>query len=1010
MRNFSPSGETSVHHPEAAEDILRRLDRAVRRSPVEPVVPPDRDGGRYEDFISNAPIGIYRVSRSGQLLLSNPALVRMLGRASLEDLMSENGSGPFSHTARGRFWSRVEKEQEVKGYESDWGRSDGSTVYLREHARAICDRNQEVLWFEGMLEDISDRRAAEKQLRAEREFTSAVIDTAASLVVILDLEGRVVRFNQACEALSGYSVHEMAGRHLWDVLYPPDQREGVRERFGRLLAGEFPAKHECCWHARNGKVHWIDWSDSALLDQSGSLRHIVSIGIDITDRKATEDALRASERRYRELFESATDVIYRMTLDGRIVQVNAAAEKLTGYKRDQIHDQSQFLTPRQIETTRQLLDARLRGAPSTPYELPIRAADGCTKYLDLMVSIGYEGGKPVEFLGIGRDVTWRKEAEEFERCRRAILEMAARHEPPAAVMCKLTELLQAQFPNSRCTVEMPDLEPGNALPPAAENLPLYEAIREEDPDYAAGYRRRWRMPVISSANCLLGLITLATPRVELPTDMESDRLANVVKQAALTIERHMMIETARWSAQHDKLTGLANRELFEQHLQESIDRSNNGQKPFAVFYADLDRFKIVNYTLGQDVGDSLLKAVAERLSGFLGGRGLVARMGGDEFTILIETIQNRDEADLLGRELLACFETPFAASRQELFVSASVGCSIYPWDGEDAQTLRRNADTAMYRAKESGRNRFMQFAPLMIAGLDRRLKIQNELHRALERRELTLHYQPQHDLNDDRMIGVEALLRWNSRDLGPVSPMEFIRVAEESGLIVEIGTWVLKQACRQCRSWYDAGHPIRVAVNVSAWQFARTDFVETVQTAVLEAGIPPQLLELELTETVLMRGCAEANSDLERLRHLGVEISIDDFGTGYSSLAYLQHLPIHALKIDLSFVRAIRDEESIPPLILAITALARGLNLNVIAEGVEHSYQARVLRRAGCHRIQGYLYGRPVPAEDLSRMLSADCRPSAFVSGRHHALPGVIALAGRDVQAAAPHPDLQLVK
>ena len=274
-------------------------------------------------------------------------------------------------------------------------------------------------------------------------------------------------------------------------------------------------------------------------------------------------------------------------------------------------------------------------------------------------------------------------------------------------------------------------------------------------------------------------------------------------------------------------------------------------------------------------------------------------MGGDEFTVLIDSVRSREEADSLAQKLLGCFETPFDAAGQELFVSASIGCSMHPWDGEDVQTLRRNADTAMYRAKGSGRNRFLQFAPVMIAGLERRLKIQNQLHRALERGELSLFYQPQHDLKDDRMIGVEALLRWTCRDLGAISPGEFIPVAEESGLIVEIGTWVLNEACRQSRRWQDSGHPLRVAVNVSAWQFARPDFVETVQAALRESGIPPELLELELTETVLMQESGEARADLERLRSMGVQVSIDDFGTGYSSLTYLQRLPIQSLKIDL---------------------------------------------------------------------------------------------------------------
>jgi diguanylate cyclase (GGDEF)-like protein/PAS domain S-box-containing protein len=905
----------------------------------------------------------------------------MLGRSSLEEFLGENGRSPFSAKARGRFWLRLEREREIQGYESEWLRSDGSRVYLREHARAIRGPDQEVLWYEGTLEDISDRRAAEKQIQAERDFTSAVIDAAATLVVILDREGCVVRFNQACEALSGYSLHEVAGRPLWEILSPPDERDKVRECYKKLTAGEFPGKHECSWLVKSGNLRRIEWSDSALLDEHGGIRNAISMGIDVTERRAIEDALRQSESRYRELFESASDVIYRMTVDGRILQVNAAAERLTGYSRDQIHHQAQFLTPEYWAASTQRLEAKLKGTPSSQFELPIKTASGNTVYLDLRATVSYENGQPVEILGIGRDITWRKLSEEFERGRRTILEMAARYEPLPAVMQKLRQLLEAQFPESRCTIDVIPVAPGSLPPSGAGAKPVYEPIEPGSPEFDCGYRMKWRMPVLSNGNGQLAFITLATSRIQSPTAQESDRLATAVKLAALTIEHRMMTEGGQWNAQHDKLTGLANRELFEQRVQQAIDSSTDRNQPFAIFYADLDRFKIINDTLGQEVGDSLLNAVAERLSRRVAGRGLVARMGGDEFTVLINPVWNRQEADSLARLLLSCFETAFDAGGQELFVSASIGCSMYPWDGEDVQTLRRNADTAMYRAKGSGRNRFLQFAPVMISGLERRLKIQNELHRALERGELNLFYQPQHDLKDDRMIGVEALLRWTSRDLGAVSAGEFIPVAEESGLIVEIGTWVLKEACQQCRRWYDGGHPLRVAVNVSAWQFARPDFVETVQNVLCETGISAELLELELTETVLMQGCGEARVDLERLRQMGVQVSIDDFGTGYSSLAYLQHLPIHSLKIDLSFVRSISEDEKIPPLIRAITALAHGLNIDVIAEGVERHYQARVLRRAGCDRVQGYLYGRPVPADELTRLLKTDCRPSVIANG-----------------------------
>jgi diguanylate cyclase (GGDEF)-like protein len=548
-------------------------------------------------------------------------------------------------------------------------------------------------------------------------------------------------------------------------------------------------------------------------------------------------------------------------------------------------------------------------------------------------------------------------------------------------MGRLARLLEGHFHGSVCTIDVTCAPPGGSGPRVlpAPSSPLFEKVEEGTPEYAFGFRSRWHIPVASREHGKLAVIDILTPREQPPSHQEDEILAGKVRLATLAIEHHLMTEGIQWTAQHDRLTGLANRELFEERLRLAIAASNNGNQPLAIFFIDLDRFKLVNDTLGHEVGDLLIQAVGQRLSERVRAKGFVARMGADEFMVLMNPVWTRDEAEEVGHSLLSCFETELDAGGQELFVSASIGCALYPWDGEDVQTLRRNADTAMYRAKASGRNRFVQFAPVMTAGLARRLKIQNELHRALERGELELYYQPQHDLKDDRMIGVEALLRWHSRDLGRVSPGEFIPVAEESGLIVGIGTWVLGEACRQCREWYDAGHRLKVAVNVSASQFARPDFVEIIEESLRSSGIPPSLLELELTETVLMQESAEGRAELDRLRELGVLVSIDDFGTGYSSLAYLQRLPIQSLKIDLSFVRSIPETEDVPPLIRAITALAHGLNIDVLAEGVEKEYQARVLQRAGCNRVQGYLYGRPASRAEITRLLDIDCRPSQIV-------------------------------
>lgn len=956
----------------------------MRRISVEQFV--HGEGSRYEELLANAPIGIYRVSRSGQLLDGNPALARMLGSLSLEDLLSEGASNPFGTRGRARFWLRLEKQGEVNGYESEWPCAGGKKVFLREHARVVQGPDRQTLYFEGTLEDISDRQMAEAQLRAERDFSSAVIDTAGTLIVILDREGRIVRFNRACELVSGYSLHDVAGRHLWSVLEAVEA-DSARDSFDKVTHGDFPRTFENRWKTREGEFRDIVWSDSPILDGNGDIRFVICTGIDVTERKIAEVALRDNEARYRELFESASDIVFRVSLDGTFLSLNQAFERITGYRAPE--NVADVLEPEELAFSRQLVRSMLNGLHVAHYEQRVRKVDGGYVYLDLSTTLSREAGRQPEILGIGRDISWRKQHEQFERGRRRILEMATEHKPLPLVMRRVAELLTAQFPKALCRVDANyPSQPGTKPPVVLSSDPVYELLEATDPKYLSGYRMKWQLPLLSGESRDLGSISLFLERSEPPTPQESDILVTAVRLATLTIENRLLTDGIQWDAQHDKLTGLANRPLFEQILTQAIERAAAAGERVAIFFVDLDRFKLINDTLGHPVGDLLLLAVAQRLSRTVESRGSVARMGGDEFMVMVTSAGDRDKVNGVARELLTCFETPFTFSRNgqdqathEMFISASIGGSIYPDDGRDVETLRRLADTAMYRAKGSGRNRFLPFSPAMTSGLTRRLNIQNELHRALDRNELRLFYQPQYDLKCDRIIGAEALLRWASQDLGPIGPGEFIPVAEESGLIVPIGTWVLQEACRQGQIWRELGLPLKLAVNVSALQFARPDFVNIVADALERNGIPASFLELELTESVVMQDPDEVRSSLSRLREMGVLVAIDDFGTGYSSLSYLQSLPIQSLKIDLSFVRSIPKSEEVPPLIRAITALAHGLNIDVLAEGVEEPYQARVLRVAGCDRVQGYLYGRPVPAIEIQKLLASGLRPSEIGSG-----------------------------
>ncbi len=424
-------------------------------------------------------------------------------------------------------------------------------------------------------------------------------------------------------------------------------------------------------------------------------------------------------------------------------------------------------------------------------------------------------------------------------------------------------------------------------------------------------------------------------------------------------------------AHHDPLTGLPNRLLFHDRLEQAILRAQREGSQAAILFLDLDRFKNINDSMGHAKGDMLLQQVAERLKEALRAEDTIARLGGDEFVLIVEALKSQEGVAAVAKHILALFNEPFCLEEQEVFINASIGISFYPGDGKDAQTLVRNADAAMYRAKAEGRNNYQLYTRDLTTSATERLTLENQLRRALERNEFELYYQPQFSLkNGGALDGMEALIRWQQSEQGLILPDRFIPVAEETGLIVPIGEWVLRTACAQHQAWISNGYnPVRMAVNLSARQFHTPGLTNLIADILSETGMPPSQLELELTESIVMRDTESTIRILHELSEMGIALSIDDFGTGYSSLSYMKRFPINRLKIDQSFVRDITSGRMDAGMIIPIIALGHSMKLQVLAEGVEIEEQLRYLQEQGCDEVQGYLYSRPLPPDELIRFL-----------------------------------------
>jgi diguanylate cyclase (GGDEF)-like protein len=604
----------------------------------------------------------------------------------------------------------------------------------------------------------------------------------------------------------------------------------------------------------------------------------------------------------------------------------------------------------------------------------------------------------------------------FEIERTAILEMIACGDELPSILSSLAALVEHRRPNSQCIVApmrqgvLPVGSAGDAATPfggrsgpvtigstapplalAAEmrrpvvtrdvpSDPLWEAGRELFS--AHGIKACWTVPIEAGTGTVFGTLSLLLPEPAAPGTSDLALLENAARLAAIAIEQRQLSDQLAFQARYDRLTNLPNRLYLEEAVRAAVSRAARREERVTLLFVDLDRFKRVNDTFGHAGGDALLTQVGLRLAAAVDEGDVVARMGGDEFCVLrVGPREGSPGHAELSRRILEALRSPFDVLGEEVVVGASVGVSLYPDDAHDAMALQMHADAAMYAAKEEAGSGCHLFEPGQTFRGGDRLRLENDLRRAISGGELSLAFQPQADL-DGLLKGAEALVRWRHRALGEVRPSRFVPIAEESGLILELGAWVFEDVCRRIAAWRRAGLPVvPVSVNVSPAQFSGTDLVGMIETSLAAHGVPANLIRLELTEALLIKDAAATMSLLGRLKNLGVGLAVDDFGTGYSSLSYLQLLPIDELKIDQAFVRELGTSEAnarAPKLVQSMVSLGHSLGLAVVAEGVETAAQLDFLRRVKCDRVQGYAIGRPMPGEALSRLLAISSRPMAL--------------------------------
>ncbi|MCL6263813.1 EAL domain-containing protein [Craterilacuibacter sp. RT1T] len=805
---------------------------------------------------------------------------------------------------------------------------------------------------------LEGRRLKEKALKDFRSRVGTLIDQSPNIIAFKDMQGRYLMVNKACAYLVGSSPELMVGKTP-EELFPPEQADKLNALGEQVLASLAPCEAEATMLV-GGQELTLLVSQFPLFDSHGHPAGIGTIGSDISLRYQEEKQKRESMEKYRAVVEQSLVGIF-IQQDGLLIYLNPTLAQMGGYSVDELQNVplDSMLVEDEVERiNQQIIQRQQANLEILCFPTRLKHKNGSAIDIEVHSRLIEYGGR-MAFIGVAINVTDRVAAQGELRLAAKVFENSAEGILIADANGTIVTVNEAfsritgysrQEAVGRCSRMLRDLD---------VNGGLREDLARSGHWQGEMYDRRKN-----------GEWYPAELTISVVQDSDGGMLNYVGVFADIT-ERKQAEERLHFLANHDPLTTLPNRSHLIGHLDTALGGGGDDGFRLALMFIDIDRFKLINDSFGHRTGDDILCEISRRLTYVSGRYGMVARLGGDEFTLIVEEYEGLEQLGRIAEEVQAELAKPLQVEGQVLFVTGSIGISLYPHDGKDAHTLLKNADAAMHRAKERGKNAWQFFDADMNTQSVERLLLENALRQALEKNEFELHYQPQVDSNTLQLVGVETLIRWRHPQLGLVSPARFIPLAEETGLIKPIGAWVLQEACRQLARWDEAGQVVpRVAVNLSPRQLEQADLLAVVDAALEAAAIDAERLELEITESMLMQRPEEAVRILNQLKMLGVKLSIDDFGTGYSSLSMLKRFPLDYLKIDRSFVEGLPGDEDSGAIAQAIIAMARKLRYTVIAEGVETAEQGDFLCSNGCNILQGYYYSRPLPVAELEAFFS----------------------------------------